>query len=109
MPHAVRPVEGEGRDIDPMYRAEEAAMPLFMDVHENLPAGATAGDVAGAHAHDVEIQDGYGVRYLRYWVDEAAGKAFCLVEAPSAEAAATVHREAHGLVADRIHAVVEGA
>ena len=84
-------------------------MPLFMDVHENLPAGVTAADVAGAHAHDLEIQERYGVSYMRYWVDEADGKVFCLVEAPSPEAAATVHREAHGLVADRIHPVVEGS
>jgi len=34
---------------------------------------------------------------------------FCLVEAPDAETAARVHREAHGLVADRIFEVVEGA
>ena len=84
-------------------------MPLFMDVHENLPEGATAVDVAGAHAHDVAIQDGYSVKYLRYWVDETNGKAFCLVEAPNAEAAATVHHQAHGLVADRIFPVVEGS
>lgn len=30
-------------------------MPLFMDVHKNLP-GATAADVAAAHKKDVEIQ-----------------------------------------------------
>jgi hypothetical protein len=83
-------------------------MPLFMDVHEHLPDGATAKDVADAHVADVGLQDQYGVKYLRYWVDEAAGKVFCLVDAPDAEAANTVHREAHGLVADRIHEVVEG-
>ena len=49
------------------------------------------------------------MNYLRYWVDESAGKVFCLVDAPSAEAAAEVHREAHGLVADEIHPVREGA
>lgn len=32
-------------------------------------------------------QDKYGVSYLRYWVHEAAGKIFCLVEAPDAETA----------------------
>jgi hypothetical protein len=42
-------------------------------------------------------------------VDEGQGKAFCLVEAPSAEAAATVHREAHGLVADDVFEVKEGS
>jgi len=36
------------------------------------------------------------VRYVRYWVNEGEGKVFCLVDAPSAEAASTVHREAHG-------------
>ena len=84
-------------------------MPLFMDVHESLPAGATADDVAAAHAKDVEIQQRYGVTYRRYWVDEAAGKAFCLVDAPDADAAVAVHKDAHGLLADRIHPVTEGS
>ena len=83
-------------------------MPLFMDVHEKLPEGATAADVAGAHEADLKTQEAYGVKYLRYWVDETEGKVFCLVEAPNAEAAHTVHREAHGLVADSIFEVVEG-
>ena len=84
-------------------------MPLFMDVHENLPDGAGAKDVAEAHKADVKTQDQYGVNYLKYWVDEKEGKVFCLVEAPDAETAATVHREAHGLVADRIFEVEEGS
>lgn len=89
-------------------RGKGTGMPLFMDVHEKLPEGATATDVAGAHEADLKIQDAYGVKYLRYWVDEKAGKVFCLVEAPSADAAATVHREAHGLVADSLFEVIEG-
>jgi hypothetical protein len=84
-------------------------MPLYMDVHETMPEGATAADVAGAHAEDVKIQDKYGVNYKSYWVDEANGKIFCLVEAPDPEAANRVHKEAHGLVADHIHEVVEGS
>ena len=84
-------------------------MPLFMDVHEQLPEGATATDVAGAHKADLETQDQYGVSYKQYWVDEANGKVFCLVEAPTADAAITVHREAHGLVADKIYEVIEGS
>jgi hypothetical protein len=43
-----------------------------------------------------------------YWVDERAGRVFCLVEAPSADAAAEVHRQAHGLIADHIYQVQEG-
>jgi hypothetical protein len=34
-------------------------VPLFMDVHTSLPDGATADDVARAHAADVEIRDRY--------------------------------------------------
>lgn len=75
-------------------------MPLFMDRHD-VP-DATAQEVAAAHLQDVEIQDKYGVKYITYWFDPDADSAFCLVEAPSKEAAETVHREAHGLVASRI-------
>jgi Protein of unknown function (DUF4242) len=84
-------------------------MPLYMDIHENIPEGASAKDVADAHTADVNTQDKYGVNYLKYWVDEDARKVFCLVEAPNAEAAYTVHKEAHGLVADRIYEVEEGS
>lgn len=82
-------------------------MPLYMDVH-NLDGGVKADDVAQAHAADLKTQDRYGVNYLRYWVDEREGKIFCLVDAPDEEAANTVHREAHGLVADSIYPVIEG-
>lgn len=83
-------------------------MPLFMDVHE-IPGGVAMDDVATAHLADLRTQASYDVRYLRYWVDEGRGRVFCLVEAPSAEAAADVHREAHGLVADHIYRVQEGS
>ncbi len=83
-------------------------MSLFMDVH-TLEGGVTEADVAAAHAADVATQHKHGVNYLKYWVDEQAGKIFCLVDAPDAEAANTVHREAHGLVADEIYQVAEHA
>jgi hypothetical protein len=78
-----------------------------MDVHEKVD-GANAAAVAGAHAKDLEVQARYGVKYINYWLEETSGKIFCLVEAPDAEAAHRVHREAHGLVADHIHEVVQG-
>jgi hypothetical protein len=81
-------------------------MPLFMDVH-SMDGTVSASDVAEAHQRDLEVQGAHGVHYKRYWVDEAAGRIFCLVEAPNAEAANTVHREAHGLVADEIFEVTE--
>ena len=76
-------------------------MPLYMDIHE-VPGGVSAEDVAKAHAEDVKIEDKYGVHYHKYWVNEKAGKIFCLCHAPDAEAAIQVHRQAHGMVADKI-------
>jgi hypothetical protein len=83
-------------------------MPLFMDVH-TIAGGVSVDDVAKAHLADLQTQGTHDVQYLRYWVNELDGKVFCLVDAPSADAAATVHRDAHGLVADEIYAVQEGA
>jgi hypothetical protein len=81
-------------------------MSLYMDVH-TIAGGVSVADVADAHVKDLQTEAKYGVSYLRYWVDETAGKIFCLVEADSAEDANTVHREAHGLVADEIYPVSE--
>jgi hypothetical protein len=83
-------------------------MPLFMDTHHHVE-GLTADAVAGAHKRDLEVQGKHGVNYIKYWFDDTAGKVFCLVNAPSKEAAAAVHREAHGLVADEITEVKEGS
>lgn len=82
-------------------------MPLYMDIHEQLP-DLTADAVAAAHEADLMTQKRHGVKYLRYWFSEATGKVFCLVEAPNKEAANAVHREAHGLVADQLIEVQEG-
>jgi class 3 adenylate cyclase len=76
-------------------------MPLYMDIH-NLPEGTTKEDVAKAHAKDMKTQRKYGVKYTKYWVNEKAGKVFCLCHAPNAEAAECVHREAHGMMAEKI-------
>jgi class 3 adenylate cyclase len=76
-------------------------MPLYMDIH-NLPEGMTAEDIAKAHEKDMETQRKYGVEYTKYWVNETGRKVFCLAHAPNAEAAACVHREAHGMVAEKI-------
>jgi len=107
-----RSPDRHGRVVD--LRSQEAGhkrrakMPLFMDVHRKAPEGAKAKDVADAHMADVKTQGKYGVQYLRYWFDEKNGKIFCLVDAPNAEAANRVHKEAHGLVADEIYPVTEG-
>ena len=75
-------------------------MPLFIDSHH--VTGATPEAIADAHLKDVALQERYGVRYIKYWMNEARGKVFCLIMAPDAETANQVHREAHGLVAERI-------
>jgi hypothetical protein len=83
-------------------------LPTYLDTHRHIP-GLTAEALAGAHARDVEVGPKYGVRYLRYWFDEATGRVYCLVEAPSPEMANQVHAEAHGLVADELVPVQEGS
>jgi class 3 adenylate cyclase len=75
-------------------------VPKYIDIHDLH--GVTAEDAAKAHAADLEVQEKYGVSYLKYWVNESCGKIFCLVDAPNAEAASHVHREAHGFVAEKI-------
>jgi hypothetical protein len=82
-------------------------MPLFMDIHNKVD-GLTADAVKHAHDADVRTQTKYDVEYLQYWFDETNGKVFCLINAPSADAAASVHREAHGLEADEIIEVRQG-
>jgi len=82
-------------------------MPIFMDIHHHID-GLTAEAVEGAHAKDLETQGKYGANYMKYWFDESTGKVFCLINAPTREAAIAVHREAHGLVADELIEVKEG-
>ena len=81
-------------------------MPLYLDSHK--VEGLTVEAAEAAHAKDLAVQDKYGVKYLKYWYDEKTGRIFCLVEAPNEDAAAAVHREAHGHVADEIFEVKEG-
>lgn len=82
-------------------------MPLYMDVH-NLLRAANPESVAAVKQRDLEVQGKYGVKYLRYWLDPSTGHMFCLVEAPSKEAAFKVHREAHGAMANEIYEVIGG-
>ena len=70
--------------------------------------GVTADDLMHAHEADLQAQEKYGVTYVNFWADPQGGKAFCLVEAPDAETASAVHREAHGLLADEIYPVFQG-
>jgi hypothetical protein len=82
-------------------------MPRFLDIHHHAQ-GMTLEQLAEAHARDVAIQQKYGVNFVRYWYDASDGKIFCLTDAPSREAAAAVHIEAHGVAADEIFEVIDG-
>lgn len=81
---------------------------LFLDVHELGPGKVTLEAAAGAHQKDLATQAKYGANFKSYWVDEKAGKIYCLVEAPSADAALSTHREAHGLMPTSIEEVSVG-
>jgi len=87
--------------------SEVLARHQYMDINRGVD-GLTAEAIAGAHAMDVEVQQQYDVNYKKYWYDKDSGTVFCLVDAPSKELAARVHKEAHGLVADEIIEVSEG-
>ncbi len=85
-----------------MGRREEKAdtlqrMPIFMDIHENL-GDVTEQDIKSAHERDLAIQKEHGVQFLTFWFNSPDGQAFCLVDAPTKEAAIAVHKESHGLV-----------
>jgi len=82
-------------------------MPLFMDIHKNV-RDTTPEEVAEAHNADLEAQEAFGVKYLRWWFNRDAGSIYCLVDAPNADAAQDVHRQAHGLLADEIIPVEAG-
>ena len=56
-------------------------MPLYMDIHRNVE-DVTPDGIELGHLGDVEAQEQYGVRYLRYWVNQEAPEVFCLVDAP---------------------------
>ena len=90
------------------FHRKESHHAPYLDIHKHIP-GLTAEAVKGAHAKALEVQKKHGVEYLKYWYDESQGKVFCLVKAPSKEAAMAVHREAHGLVADELIEVKEGS
>jgi class 3 adenylate cyclase len=85
-------------------------MPLYMDRHDLQDV--TAADIAAAHMRDLEVQEGFGVRFVTYWFEQGAESGFCLVEAPDEEAVEAAHRAAHGLLPSNVievdQAVVRG-
>src|SRR6185295_3233756 len=77
-----------------------------MDFH--VIPNITIEDAMKAHLADEEIQKKYGVKYLRFWLNEKAGNIFCLVEGPDQKTCETVHKLAHGHLACAIVEVDPG-
>lgn len=86
----------------------DAGKKLFIDVHEMGAAKVKAADVAEAHKKDLAVEAKHGVKFLNYWVDEAAGNIYCLSEAANPEDVIATHKEAHGLLPKSIAQVTEG-
>ena len=80
-------------------------MPLYMDRHDT--PGATAQEIAQAHASDLEVSAKHGVQFLSYWFDEENGNVFCLAKASGPEDLTAVHQESHGLLPNEIISVSE--
>jgi Nickel responsive protein SCO4226-like len=78
-------------------------MPEFMDVHRGME-GITSEALMEAHQADLAIQDDENVDFKHAWADPVAGVAFCLSEAPNAEAVRKIHERA-GHPADEVHEV----
>jgi hypothetical protein len=81
---------------------------LYLDIHHLGAGKVTPEAVAEAHAKDLAVQGAHGVNFVQYWVDPADGVVVCLSEAPDAESVRATHREAHGLIPDRILEVTQG-
>ena len=81
-------------------------MPLYMDFHKfdniTLEAAKTA------HTADLGVQDKYGVKHHQFWVNEAEGTVFCLIEGPDKNTCAKVHQISHGNVACALTEVEPG-
>lgn len=79
---------------------------LYIDVHDL--GKVTFADVEAAHKKDLATQEKYGVNFIKYWVDEDAGKVYCLSETSDPEMITKTHQEAHGLAPAKIHRVSDG-
>lgn len=91
--------------------AEQDEVPekkLFLDVHDIGPGKVTFEAVAEAHKKDLAAEGEFDVHFIKYWVDEAAGKVYCLAESSSEANVFRTHEKAHGLVPDYIMQVTAG-
>lgn len=88
--------------------AAPAQRKLFLDVHDLGPGKVNAAAVADAHKKDLAAQGEFDTNFIKYWVDEQAGKVYCLAETSSEANMFKTHQKAHGLVPDYIMEVNGG-
>lgn len=81
---------------------------LFLDLHYLGAGKVTAKDVAAAHQKDLAVQKKHGVNLINYWFDEKEGVVMCLAQAKDSASLAETHKEAHGLLPNRVSQVKEG-
>lgn len=84
-----------------MELKKNTPLSIFMDRHDVSDA-VTAENVAQLHQQDLKIQHKFGCNALTYWFDDKRKTAFCLVEAPTAQAVIDMHNHAHGEVPHQI-------
>jgi len=78
-----------------------------MDIHTVDSDEFSAEDVVKAHMEDLAIQDQFGVKQLKYWVNEQAKTIFCLMEGPDKDSCNQVHLQSHGNTACNIIEVAD--
>lgn len=84
------------------------AQSYFIDVHDLEPGKVSFKDVEGAHQKDLATQDKYGVKFMKFWVDEKKGKVYCLSQAKNEASVTNTHKEAHGLIPSNVYQVSSG-
>lgn len=81
-------------------------MPLYMDFHQF--EAITVDDVKKAHIADKSVAEKFDVKLFQFWVNEASGSVFCLMEGPNPESCELTHKAAHGNIACNIQEVEPG-
>ena len=89
-------------------QGNSTALSLYIDVHDLQPGKVTYADVMAAHQKDLATEGKYGVNFIKFWIDEQAGKVYCLSTAKDTNSIINTHREAHGLVPSAIYKVSSG-
>lgn len=114
---AIRKTHAEAHGLLPnnIYLVEEgteAALKgkknLFLDIHYLGAGKVSVKDVAAAHEKDLAVEKKYGANFINYWVNEKEGVVMCLVEAKDQDALIKTHKEAHGLLPDKVYRVTQG-